>query len=156
MLSAMLRLPAQACSGICMFAGWSMLPADEADDLFVDAPKLEGISELPLSRNPTEIENGNGGRTAYLFVPLYDPKLARRQRRPLSLLGPSAAARSAVAVSALPPALRISSTTRRACALPCPWCTRSWPPAFARARALERPMPREAPVPRAVLPRATS
>jgi len=95
MLSAMLRLPAQACSGICIFAGWSMLPADEADDLFVDAPKLEGISELPLSAKPIENENGKGGRTAYLFVPRYDPKLARRQRRPLSLLGPSVAARSA-------------------------------------------------------------
>lgn len=155
MLSAMQRLPAQVCSWICIFAGGSIRPADEADDLFVDAPKLEGISGLPLSGKRTEIENGKGLRTAFLFVPLYDPKLARRQRRPISLLVPSAAARSALAVSALPPALRISSTRSRASAFPCQYCTSTWA-AFARARALERPMPREAPMPRVVLPRARS
>src|SRR5258705_4454759 len=69
---------------------------------------------------------------------------------PASLWAPSGAARSAVTESARPPALRMSATTEAASLAPRRECTRMWVPASARASALARPMPRDAPVTRAV------
>src|SRR3984957_16765304 len=78
------------------------------------------------------------------------PTMART--RLANVCGPSACRRSAPTLSALPPALRISATTASASCSLLLKCTNTCAPSFARARALARPIPREAPVTRAVFP----